>query len=107
MHAQRKDFDIPGKGLSQITVRGAIPNASYLFRWFNPRTGAWFGDVRLTTIKADCGKNRIPAHPADKDWGLSLILERNKFCIYCVNSNKYIYNIKRRICMAKNNCLNC
>ena len=65
------------KDCPQITVRGAIPNASYLFRWFNPRTGAWFGDVRLTTIKADgVGRIRIPAHPADKDWGLSLILEK-------------------------------
>lgn len=51
-------------------LSGALPNASYAAKWFNPRTGAW---TSAGDLKADgAGRIVLPAAPAGDDWGLSL-----------------------------------
>ena len=54
-------------------LSGALPNAVYQAKWFDPRTGAWnkAGDGTLTSDAQ--GKIALPACPTSADdWGLSL-----------------------------------
>jgi hypothetical protein len=56
----------------QVGVRGAVPDARYEARWFNPRTGEWTnaGSGILTANTA--GRIDLPPRPSDEDWGLRL-----------------------------------
>lgn len=58
----------------QGTVRGLKPNAPYCIEWFNPVTGEWKADRRVTgTICADnMGRIILPEFPGEGDWGLYL-----------------------------------
>jgi hypothetical protein len=61
------------RGCPASRIRGAMPEAEYRARWFNPRTGAWVnvadGRIRANNI----GEIGLPAFPDDEDWGLSLV----------------------------------
>ncbi len=60
-------------GCPASRIRGAIPEAVYTARWFNPRTGEWT-KVGEGTVKADnIGEITLPALPDERDWALSLV----------------------------------
>ena len=59
------------------TLSGALSNARYAARWFNPRTGDWAAAGALTADNA--GKIALPNFPggstkSDTDWALKLTL---------------------------------
>jgi hypothetical protein len=55
-------------------IRGAVPNGSYRWQWFNPRDGQWSkpGDAFLKANNS--GRIELPDLPSDDDWGLKLTL---------------------------------
>ncbi|MBI4877837.1 MAG: DUF4038 domain-containing protein [Acidobacteria bacterium] len=60
------------KDCPRVTVRSALPNAAYVARWFNPRSGEWTG---AGTLRANvAGRIQIPPAPSAEDWALSLKL---------------------------------
>ncbi len=65
------------KGLpQQVRVRGAIPNAQYEARWFNPRNGEWT-DVASGILTANTAcRIDLPPRPSEDDWGVRLLLKR-------------------------------
>lgn len=64
------------KGVPQVTVRGAVPDAQYEARWFNPRNGEWT-DVASGILTANtAGRIELPPRPSEDDWGVRLLLKR-------------------------------
>lgn len=61
------------KGCPQSRIRGAIPEASYRARWFDPRTGAWHPAGPGTVKANNIGEIALPAFPDGEDWALSLV----------------------------------
>jgi len=55
------------------SLSGALPDAAYTARWFNPRTGAWTNAGPGTLIANAHGQIKLPAFPtANEDWAMSL-----------------------------------
>ncbi|MFB3777999.1 MAG: DUF4038 domain-containing protein [Bryobacteraceae bacterium] len=64
------------KGMPQATLRGAIPEARYEARWFNPRSGEWTS-IGSGTLTADAiGLVQLPPQPSPDDWGVFLLLRK-------------------------------
>ena len=77
LRAPKNDFFLLyfEKDCPAATLSGAIPNARYETRWFNPRTGEW-SDAGVLAAGAG-GKVALPNFPSDlarseTDWGLKL-----------------------------------
>ena len=66
------------KGLPQAAaIRGAIPNAQYQARWFNPRNGEWDERWLRDFDGQRSGQDQsTPAAFGGDDWGLSLSLKK-------------------------------
>lgn len=65
------------KDCPQTVIRGAIPYAAYLARWFDPERGRWFS-ADPARVEADMiGRIKVPPYPSSgKDWGFALTLLR-------------------------------
>jgi hypothetical protein len=59
----------------QVTVRGAVPDAEYDARWFNPRNGEWTAVASGVLTANTAGRIDLPPRPSDEDWGVRLLLK--------------------------------
>jgi hypothetical protein len=64
------------KGCPQSEIRSARPNSFYRAQWFDPRKGTWIDIGNGKLAASNTGVIKLPAFPADADWGLKLIYER-------------------------------
>jgi hypothetical protein len=59
-------------GCPRAKLRGAIHNATYTGRWFDPRTGEWSAPFEL--IANDREQIELPSIPDSDDWALKIEL---------------------------------
>jgi len=60
----------------QVTIRGAVIDAAYQARWFNPRNGEWTAIGNGTLAANTAGRIDLPARPSEDDWGVCLQLKK-------------------------------
>lgn len=62
------------KGMPRAQIRGAKLNATYRAQWFDPKNGTWHDQGEGLLYSGPTGIIDLPDFPADRDWGLRLIL---------------------------------